>query len=85
MFGIFKFIGLGIISFIVCVVIVGMFIFSVSIFAKGDNTKDKIINVYDTFIQSFDFAGLSKDKDLKGKRNFGIDKYVGTYKANYNK
>ena len=36
-----------------------------------------------TFLQSFDFAGLSKDKDLEGQRSFGIDKYFGTYKAEY--
>lgn len=27
--------------------------------------------------------GLSKDKELNGKRIFGIDKYVGTYQAKY--
>ena len=26
---------------------------------------------------------LEEDKDLKGERNFGVDEYVGTYKAEY--
>ena len=46
-------------------------------------TKDEFINTYNTFLQSFDFAGISKEKDLQGKRSFGTDKYIGTYKAEY--
>lgn len=42
-----------------------------------------MINAYDTFLQSFDTEGLSKDKQLKGKRVFGIDKYIGIYQAKY--
>lgn len=83
MFGIFKYIGLGILSFLCCAIIICMSFFSASIFAKGDNTKDRIINVYDTFLQSFGLKGISKDKELQGKREFGTDKYVGTYNANY--
>ena len=45
--------------------------------------KDEILNVYDSIIQTFSSKGLSKDKDLKGERNFGVDEYVGTYKAEY--
>lgn len=78
MFGIFKMIFLGIITLII---ILWITIFNIGI---GENPKDKIINAYDSFIQSFDVAGLSKDKDLQGKRIFGADKYIGTYKAEYN-
>ena len=45
--------------------------------------KEEILNTYDSIIQTFSSKGLSKDKDLKGERNFGVDKYVGTYKAKY--
>lgn len=75
MFGIFKMIFLGIITIVT--------IFCISVFSIGENPKDKIINAYDTFIQSFDFTGLSKDRALKGKRTLGVDKYVGTYVASY--
>lgn len=79
MFGFFKMIFIGIMCFIAFIVIVCM-----SIFANGDSPKDKIINTYDSIIQSFDNAGLTNNKNLKGKRDFGIDKYVGTYTAEYN-
>ncbi len=75
MFGIFKMIFLGIITFVI--------IFCISIFSIGENPKDKIINTYDSFIQSFDTAGLTSNLKLKGKRKYGVDKYVGTYLANY--
>ncbi len=78
MFRIFKMIFLGIIAL---VIILWITIFNIGI---GENPKDKIINAYDSFIQSFDVAGLSKDKDLQGKRIFEADKYIGTYKAEYN-
>lgn len=78
MFGFFKMIVIGIICFIAVIVIVCM-----SIFANGDSPKDKIINTYDKVIQSFDNAGLTNNWKLKGKRDFGKDKYVGTYKAKY--
>ena len=75
MFGFFKWILIGIIAFIIIIVS--------SISTGWKLPKDEIINAYNTFLQSFDFAGLSKDKDLEGQRTFGIDKYVGTYKAEY--
>ncbi len=78
MFGLLKMIFIGIICFIAFIVIVCM-----SIFASGDSPKDKIINTYDSIIQSFDSAGLTNNRELKGKRNFGKDKYVGTYNAKY--
>ena len=75
-FGFFKLIIIGIIAFIIIIV-------SSIAASDWDFTKDEFINTYNTFLQSFDFVGLSKDKDLKGERNFGVDKYVGTYKAKY--
>ena len=75
-FGFFKLIIIGIIAFIIIIV-------SSIAASDWDFTKDEFINTYNTFLQSFDFAGISKDKDLKGERNFGVDKYVGTYKAEY--
>lgn len=78
MFGFFKMIFIGIICFIAFIVIVCM-----SIFSTGDSQKDKIINTYDKVIQCFDNAGLTSNLKLKGKRDFGKDKYVGTYKAKY--
>lgn len=47
--------------------------------------KKEILKIYDGIIQTFSTEGLSKDYELEGKRKFGIDKYVGTYIANYDK
>lgn len=77
MFGIFKMIFLGIITL---VIILWITIFNIGI---GANPKDKVINTYNSFIQSFDTASLTSNMRLKGKRKYGIDKYVGTYIANY--
>ncbi len=78
MLGFLKMILIGIICFISLIAIVCM-----SIFSTEDSPKDRIINTYDLIIQSFDNAGLTSNRELKGKRNFGKDKYVGTYKAKY--
>ena len=75
-FGFFKLIIIGIIAFIIIIV-------SSIAASDWDFTKDEFINTYNTFLQSFDFAGISKEKDLQGKRSFGTDKYIGTYKAEY--
>ena len=75
---IFGFLKMIIIGFIALVVILG-----VSICNGWTLPKDEMINAYDTFLQSFDTEGLSKDKQLKGKRVFGTDKYIGTYQAEY--
>ena len=73
-FGFFKWIIIGIIAFIIVIMS--------SIRTSDWNfPKDEIINAYNTFLQSFCVAGLSKDKDIEGKRVFGTDKYIGTYKA----
>ncbi len=73
MFGIFKMIFLGIIAL---VIILWITIFNIG---TGENPKDKIINTYDSFIQSFDTAGLTSNWKLKGKRKYGVDKYVGDH------
>ena len=75
-FGFFKLIIIGIIAFIIIIV-------SSIATSDWDFPKDELINTYNTFLQSFDFAGISKEKDLQGKRSFGTDKYIGTYKAEY--
>ena len=67
MFGIFKMIFLGIIAL---VIILWITIFNIG---TGENPKDKIINTYDSFIQSFDTAGLTSNWKLKGKRKYGVD------------
>ena len=74
-FAFFKLIILGIVTFIS--------ILGIMFFGHWEFPKDKIINAYDSFIEHFDTKGLSKDQDIQGKRVFGIDKYIGTYKAKY--
>lgn len=71
----FKSIIIGIIIFIL--------ILEVMFFDNFNFQKEDIINAYESIIKSLDFVGLSKDKELNGKRIFGIDKYVGTYQAKY--
>lgn len=69
----FKLIILGIVTFVS--------ILGVMFFGNWEFPKEKIINAYNSFIEHFDTKGLSKDKDIQGKRTFGIDKYIGTYQA----
>lgn len=68
---------------IVIGIIIIVVILAISIKIGVTLPKEKILNTYDSIIQTFSSKGLSKDKDLKGERNFGVDKYVGTYKAKY--
>lgn len=77
MFGIFKMIFLSIVAI---VIIVCSTIFNIII---GENPKDKIIKTYNSVIQRFDTAGITSSWKLKGKRKYGVDKYVGTYIADY--
>lgn len=72
--GFFKFMITG----IAIVIVFGATLFSGAVFSK-----DKILDTYNNIVQTFSSSGISKDKDLKGNREFGIDKYVGTYKSNY--
>ena len=46
-------------------------------------SKDVILNTYNEFIQVVSSSGISKDEDLVGNREFGVDTYVGNYHANY--
>ena len=61
-FGFFKLIIIGIMAFIIIIVS--------SIVASDWNfTKDEFINTYNTFLQSFDFAGISKEKEFLEQTN----------------
>ena len=79
MFGFFKLI-------IVC--IVGVLILIVSfftgIFTNNTFSKDSAMNTYNNFLQDVSSLGITSEQKLLGERNFGIDKYVGNYKVNYN-
>lgn len=66
---------------IVIVIVMGV----MTIFNCGTSIKNEIIKGYDSVIQIFSEKGISKDKELTGKREYGIDSYVGTYKAEYSK
>ena len=79
MFSFFKLILLAIVG----IVIAGIVFFS-SIFNSETISKDGIINTYDSFLQDTSVNGLTKDNKLEGKREFGIDEYVGIYTAFYN-
>lgn len=70
-----KMIMIGIILFVI--------LFSTCMCAYWNLSKQDIIKAYDSFIQNLGSHMLTKDKRLVGKRNFGIDRYVGTYQAYY--
>lgn len=74
---------LGFFKLIIIAIIVFVLILGISIFNGWTLPKDEILNIYETSLQNFDKEVLSKDKQLKGKRVFGVDKYVGTYQADY--
>lgn len=78
MFGFFKLILVAIIG----IVVVGI-IFISSIFNSNSVSKDGILNTFNSFLQDTSTNGLTKDNKLEGKREYGIDEYVGTYTANY--
>src|SRR5699024_9718610 len=48
------------------------------------SSKDSAMNNYNNFLQDFSSLGITSDNKIQGERTFGIDEYVGTYKANYN-
>ena len=79
MFGFFKLILLAIIG----IMIAGS-VFLSSIFNNDTISKEDIVNSFGDFLQDTSTNGLTKDKKLEGKREFGIDEYVGTYTAYYN-
>lgn len=78
MFEIFKFILLFIVG-----IIIASGVFFTSVFNNNNISKDDTVNNYNNFLQDIAPNGLTKDSKLKGKREFGIDKYVGKYIANY--
>ena len=49
---------------------------------KG-SLKDNLIDGWDNWIQSFSKHALTKEKDLQGEKDEGIDAYTGTYVATY--
>ena len=79
MFGFFKLILLAIIG----IMIAGS-VFLSNIFNNDTISKEDIVNSFGDFLQDTSTNGLTKDKKLEGKREFGIDEYVGTYTAYYN-
>lgn len=46
-------------------------------------SKDKILDGYNSVIKTAGNVALTDSRLLKGKRSYGADHYVGTYKANY--
>lgn len=48
-----------------------------------ENLKDNLIDGWDNWIQSFSKYALTKDKELKGEKEKGVDAYTGTYTAAY--
>lgn len=79
MFGFFKLISLAIIG-----IIIAGSVFFFNIFNNDTISKEDIVNSFGEFLQDTSTNGLTKDKKLEGKREFGIDEYVGTYTAYYN-
>lgn len=49
---------------------------------KG-SLKDNLIDGWDRWIQSFSKHALTKEKDLQGEKEEGVDAYTGTYVATY--
>lgn len=79
MFGFFKLI----IVFIVGLIILGASFFT-SIFTNSTVSKDSAMNIYNNFLQDVSSLGITSDNKIQGERTFGLDEYVGKYKANYN-
>ena len=46
-------------------------------------SKDEILDVYGDVVAAVGNVGLTADFALKGEREFGEDKYTGTYEAGY--
>ena len=77
MLGFFKLILLAIIG----IIIAGSVCLS-NIFNNDIISKDDLVNSYSNFLQDTSPNGLTKDNKLEGTREYGIDEYVGLYKAN---
>ena len=48
-----------------------------------NSLKDNLIDGWDNWIQSFSKHALTKEKDLQGEKEKGVDAYTGTYVADY--
>ena len=46
-------------------------------------SKDEVLDVYGAAVAAFGNVGLDSALSLKGEREFGEDKYTGTYAARY--
>lgn len=66
-------------------IVVGMlFVGSVSLAGcTEDKTKDEVLGVYNTMVETLGKRELTSNFKLQGKRDFGIDTYTGTYRGNY--
>lgn len=47
------------------------------------NLKDNVIDGFNSWLQSFSKYALTKDKNLQGDKEKGVDEYTGTYTATY--
>ena len=47
-------------------------------------SKDEILDQYDNIVRSAGNTTLTNDLSLKGDRTYGVDRYTGTYTADYN-
>ena len=65
-------------------IIIVIFVIICTIFLTGCS-KDRVIKIFDDASKKFGDEILTKDNNLIGKRNFGIDHYTGTYVSNYEK
>ena len=72
----------AIISVLLVLSIVGCFSGCGSDHNKG-SLKDNLIDGWDRWMQSFSKHALTKEKDLQGKKDEGVDAYTGTYTAAY--
>lgn len=46
-------------------------------------SKEEIISEYNRIMQEVGDDSLTSDRKLQGERSFGVDSYVGEYKADY--
>ena len=72
----------AIISVLLVLSIVGCFSGCGSNHDKG-SLKDNLIDGWDRWMQSFSKHALTKEKDLQGEKDEGVDAYTGTYTAAY--
>lgn len=79
MFGFFKLILLAVVG-----IIIAGSVYFYNIFNNNTISKEDIVNDFGDFLQDTSTNGLTKDNKLEGKREYGIDEYVGTYTAYYN-